>query len=196
MFIPTDSPTGHFTLLPMPREFFETPPPFGGGALLVLNKFANNSASLRAEHMVGIRIAAAQAAATFGPSTGSLEVYGLTDRTGSEQLNKDLSGRRARAALEALRAAMGLGDFRATFANGLGERFAAEYFELADNSRDDMFRGVACYLWESFTMARDPILRLEISFATPPTGGSPRRRVFLAALHMGRLRAQPASPFA
>ena len=35
MFIPTDSPTGHFTLLPMPREFFETPPPFGGGALLV-----------------------------------------------------------------------------------------------------------------------------------------------------------------
>ena len=109
MFVSTVGPTGQFTLQPMPPQFFELPQPFGGAALLVLNDFANNSATLTAEHMAGIHLAAAQAALTFGPQTGSLEIYGITDRAGSENLNKDLSNRRANAALDALRGVMGLG---------------------------------------------------------------------------------------
>ena len=196
MFTFIDSPTGQFTLLPFPAEFFDTASPFGNGALLLLNQFANNSAVLRAAHVQGILIAAAQASATFGTGFGALEVYGLTDRTGSEALNLELSTRRAQAALSALSSAMALGSTNVVFSNGLGERFADEYFQKADNTRDAQFRGVACYLWESFSTAIDPILRLNVSFAAPPTGGGGKRRLFLGALHMGRLRAQPRPPFA
>jgi hypothetical protein len=196
MFLKTLGPKAQFTLLPMPPQFFELPQPFGGAALLVLNDFATNSARLTPEHIAGIRLAAAQASLTFGPRTGSLEVYGVTDRAGSEKLNKDLSNRRASAALEALQSAMGLGEFGVKFANGLGERFAAEYFEDPDNSRQAGLRGAACYLWDSFSTARDTILRLEISFAAPPTGGGSFRRAFLGPLHMGRHRTSPPSPFA
>jgi hypothetical protein len=197
MFTAVSSPTGHFTLLPIPEEFFETPSPFGSGALLVLNKFANNSAALQAAHLEGILIAAAQAKQTFGANGGACEAYGLTDRTGSEQLNLELSARRAKAALTAMSEAMGFQDFNTQFSNGLGERFADEYFQLRDGKegRDDNFRGVACYFWESFSTATDTALRINVAFASPPAGGGGRRRTFLAALHLGRHRAQPASPF-
>src|SRR4051794_3342207 len=97
MFTEVRSPTGHFTLLPFPDNFFEFPPAFGVGAMLVLNKFSNNSASLLAPHIQGIQLAAEQAKQTFSANSGACEVYGITDRTGSEQLNKELSGRRASA---------------------------------------------------------------------------------------------------
>jgi hypothetical protein len=107
-----------------------------------------------------------------------------------------MSIQRANASLNALKAALGFTSFNVTWANGLGERFADEYFQEADNRRDGNFRGTACYLWESFTTAIDPILQLEVKFASPPMAGAPRRRAFLAPLHMGRFRAQPRSPFA
>ena len=195
MFTAVDSPTGHFALVPIPARFFEVPPPFGAGALLVLNRFANNSAALLPPHMAGIQIAAAQARSSFGSSSGACEVYGITDRTGSETLNRELSKRRAQAALSALTSAMSLLDGAITFSNGLGERFADEYFQASDNSRDENFRGVACYIWESFATATDPFLKVNVAFAAPPLGGGDGRRVFLAALHMGRHRAQPLSVF-
>jgi hypothetical protein len=195
VFTEVRSPTGHFSLIPVPSRFFETPPPFGAGALLVLNRFKNNSADLLPEHMVGIQLAAGQANLSFGVGSGACEVYGITDRTGSEELNRELSSRRASAALAALSGAMGLLDGTIRFSNGLGERFADEYFQLADGKpgQDENFRGAACYLWESFATATDPFLRVSVAFAAPPNGGESRS--FLAALHMGRLRAQPASPF-
>lgn len=196
MFTEVRSPTGHFSLLPFPAEFFEFPPVFGAGALLVLNKFGNNSAALLPQHIQGIQIAAEQAKQTFSNGSGACEVYGLTDRTGSEELNRELSTRRARATLDAMSVAMSFADFNAQFSNGLGERFADEYFKLQDGKpgRDENFRGVACYLWESFSTATDTFLRVNVSFAAPPLDPG-RRRTFLAALHMGRLRAQPLSPF-
>ena len=96
MFTEVRSPTGHFSLLPFPSNFFETPPPFGAGGLLVLNRFKNNSADLLPEHLAGIQLAAGQANLTFGVGSGACEVYGITDRTGSEDLNRELSSRRAR----------------------------------------------------------------------------------------------------
>lgn len=196
MFTTVDSPSGHFILLPFPNDFLELPNPFGVGGLLILNKFANNSARLHPEHVRGIAIAAAQGTATFGAGSGALECYGITDRSGSETLNKVLSTRRAEAALGALGTAMGLGQSNVRFANGLGERFADEYFGQGEDSRNDVFRGVVCYLWESLSAATDPVLRINIAFAAPPLEGGGRRRIFLAALHMGRLRALPRSPFA
>jgi hypothetical protein len=195
MFTVVTSPTGHFTLAPIPDRFFEIPPPFGAGALLVLNRFANNSAALLPEHIQGIQIAAAQARLSFGPNSGACEVYGITDRTGSEELNRQLSARRAQAALTALSGAIGLLGGSIQFSNGLGERFADEYFQLADGKpgQDANFRGAACYIWESLSTATDPFLRVNVAFASPPSGGG--NRSFLAALHMGRLRAQPVSPF-
>jgi hypothetical protein len=202
MFAVVQSPTEHFLIAPLPPSFFETPPPFGGGAMLILNKFDNNSASLRAEHVQGILIAAAQASG----NVSACEAYGITDRTGSESFNLALSTRRANTALAALNTALSLGSSRLTFANGLGERFADEYFQLADGTesgkkkgttgRNEDFRGVVCYLWESFATATDPFLQVSIAFAAPPTGGGGLSRTFLPALHMGRLRAQPRSPFA
>jgi hypothetical protein len=103
--------------------------------------------------------------------------------------------RRAEAAMDGIRASMSL-QGNIVFANGLGERLADEYFQLPDDTRNANFRGVACYLWESFSTARDPFLRLSVAFATPPTGGSALNRRFLSALHMGRHRAQPRSTFA
>ncbi len=193
MFTDVRSSTGHFALLPIPSVFFETPPPFGAGALLVLNRFDNNSAKLRTEHFQGISIAAAQA----GRSVSALEIYGITDRAGSEALNFALSRQRAQTALAALGVAVGLGPTNIQFANGLGERFAAEYFALKGaNDRDANMRGVACYLWESFATATDPFLKVSVAFASPPAGGGGRGRNFLPALHMGRLRMQPRSTFA
>ncbi len=190
-FSPVVSNTGHFTITPFPATLFETPPPFGAGALLVLNKYDNDSFSMRSEHALGISIAAAQAA----NSVRALEIYGITDRAGSESHNLTLSRRRAETARTALMTALGLGPNSITFANGLGERFAAEFFDLkGENDRDPTMRGVACYLWDSFAVATDPFLQVSVAFATPPTGGG-RFRSFLAALHMGRLRAQPRSIF-
>ena len=109
-----------------------------------------------------------------------------------------LSIRRANNALDALKRSLQLDNLAVTFANGLGERFAAEYFEQMkqDGTRSPLLRGVACPLWGYISDATDPILRLNISFAAPPTGGGPKRRAFLAPLHMGRLKSQPPSPFA
>ncbi len=196
MFTEVRSPTGHFSLLPFPPDFFESPPVFGVGALLVLNKFANNSAALLPQHIQAIQIAAAQAKQTFTADSGACEVYGLTDRTGSDELNRELSSRRAQATLNAMSAAMSFADFNAQFANGLGEQFADKYFKLADGKagKDENFRGVACYLWDSFSTATDTFLRVNVAFAAPPLDGG-ARRTFLAALHMGRHLAQPASPF-
>jgi OmpA family len=195
MFTTVESPTGHFTLIRFPEDFHELPNPFGSGGLLILNRFANNSAQLQSEHKRGLLIAASQARETFGAGNGALEVYGTTDRSGSESLNKALSTRRAEAALATLRDAMALSPSSFTFANGLGERFADEYFAQGEDSRNDVFRGVLCYLWESFSTATDAVLRINVAFAAPPLEGDGRRRIFLAALHMGRLRAQPPSPF-
>jgi hypothetical protein len=197
MFTATQSPTGHFSLLPFPPDFFELPPVFGAGAMLVLNKFANNSASLLPQHLLGIQIAVEQAKQTFSSGSGACEVYGITDRTGSDELNRQLSTRRAQAALNAVSAAMSFGDFNAQFANGLGEQFAEKYFLLADGKagQNENFRGVVCYLWESFNTATDVFLRVNVAFASPPAGGGGSRRTFLAALHMGRHLALPVSPF-
>lgn len=196
MFTFTESPTGKFTLIPMPNRFFELPSPSGGGALLILNGFANNSANLQSEHFQGIQIAAAQAAASFGAGSGALEFYGITDRTGTAEYNLQLSRLRAATALNTMRATMGLADRMVTFSNGLGERLAEEYFEHLDNTRSEGFRGVACYIWESMNRATDPFFQLEVAFAAPPTGGSPTNRVLLAPLHLGRLKSSPRSPFA
>ncbi|MEO8027226.1 MAG: OmpA family protein, partial [Bryobacteraceae bacterium] len=167
MFSEVRSPTGHFALVPMPGTFFENPSPFGGSALLVLNRFDNNSAKLRSEHLQGITVAAAQASGRVKV----LELYGITDRSGSDALNMALSIRRADAALAALSTALGLGPNNITFANGLGERFADQYFMLKQNARDPTMRGVACYLWDSLSTARDPFLRVAVAFAAPPRGG-------------------------
>lgn len=192
MFTSVDSPSGHFTLLPIPREFFEFSSPFGGSAMLILQKFKNNSSQLLSEHMRGIAIAASQASG----GVSACEVYGVTDRSGSEDLNRALSLQRATNALEALKPALGLLPFNTTFAGGLGERFADEYHQRADNERNDLFRGVVCYLWESLGAATDTVLKIEVSFAAPPLGGFGRRRIFLPPLHMGRLRTVPRPPFA
>jgi hypothetical protein len=192
MFSEVRSPTGHFSLLPLPAIFFDIPPPFGAGAMLVLNKFANNSSKLLPQHMIGISTAASQGKGIVG----ACEVYGITDRAGSEDLNKALSVKRANAALTALKTALSLESFNTVFANGLGERFADEYFKNADNSREAGFRGVVCYLWQSFATATDASLKINVAFASPPDGGGDRRRAFLAPLHMGRLRTTPRSPFA
>jgi len=192
MFTRVGSPTGHFILDPLPASLFEFPPAFGGAALLRLVRFDNNSAALRPEHLQGIAIAAQQA----GGQMQACECYGVTDRSGSEELNRALSSRRAQTALTSLTSALGLTEARVTFANGLGERFAAEYFAMADNQREGGFRGVACYLWESFAVATDPFLKISVSFASPPDGGGGQSKILLSPLHMGRLRAQPRSPFA
>ena len=55
MFTNVESPTGHFTLLRFPDTFHELPNPFGVGGLLILNKFANNSAKLQSEHLAASR---------------------------------------------------------------------------------------------------------------------------------------------
>ena len=193
MFSAVDSPSGHFTLMPIPSEFFELPSPFGAGsAMLILQKFANNSAQLVSEHMRGISIAASQA----NGQVSACEVYGVTDRAGSEDLNRALSLQRAVSTLEALKPALSIQPFHTVFAGGLGERFAEEYHQRADNERNENFRGVVCYLWESFSAATDTILKIEVAFAAPPLGGTGRRRIFLPPLHMGRLRTVPRPPFA
>lgn len=196
MFTFTEGPTGKFTLIPMPDRFFEFPSSNSGGALLILNGFANNSATLTSEHNQGILIAATQAMASFGTGSGALEFYGITDRTGSADYNLQLSRQRAATALSAMRSAMGLQDRMLAFSNGLGERLADEYYQQQDNTRSDGFRGVACYLWDSLNRATDPFFQLEIAFAAPPTGGDPARRALLAPLHLGRLKSAPRSPFA
>ena len=89
---------------------------------------------------------------------------------------------------------MGLSAASFRFANGLGERFADEYFQSGEDSRDDVFRGVLCYLWESFATATDPFLKVNIAFAAPPLEGGGPRRIFLAALHMGRSAPSHAPP--
>ena len=193
MFTLVESPTNHFTLLPLPSIFFENPPPFGAGALLLLNRFNNNSATLLPAHLQGIAIAAAQAKSSMNSAFASCEVYGFTDRSGSESVNKVMSNQRASAALGAMKAAAGLDGVN--FSNGLGERFADEYFQVDEDARNDVFRGVAVYLWESFNTATDPFLKVNVAFASPSSGIEGRDRIFLAALHMGRHRAQPASPF-
>ncbi|MFO0915865.1 MAG: hypothetical protein U0795_23100 [Pirellulales bacterium] len=196
MFTFTESPTGKFTLIPMPDRFFEFPSSNSGGALLILNGFANNSATLLAEHHLGILIAATQAMASFGTGSGALEFYGVTDRTGSDEYNLQLSRQRAATALNVMKSAMGLADHLVAFSNGLGERLADEYYQKQDNTRSDGLRGVACYLWDSVNRATDPFFRLEIAFAAPPTGGDPARRALLGPLHLGRLKSSPRSPFA
>jgi hypothetical protein len=192
MFSEVRSPTGHFTLAPIPATYFGTPSPFGSGGFLVLNKFDNNSSVLLRQHRLGIQIAAAQ-------GTGHVsccEVYGITDRAGSESLNLALSTRRARGALTALTAALGFRSHNIVYSKGIGERFMAEYYGAADRTRDTNFRGVACYLWESFDTATDAFLRVNIAFAGPPGGGAGSVSSYLAPLHMGRLRTMPLSPFA
>lgn len=131
--------------------------------MLVLNKFANNSSRLLPEHLQAFSIAATQA----GGNVSALEIYGITDRKGSEAVNKVVSTQRANAALGPLKKMLGLSPLSTTFANGLGERFADEYHQ-----------------------------RVSVGFATPPTGGGGQGAVFLSPLHMGRLRAQPRSSFA
>jgi hypothetical protein len=201
MFSRVDSNTGHFKILPLPADLFLDPSPFGDGALLFLKKFDNNSAALLPAHSQGILLAAGQALATFGQnSRPALEAYGITDRSGSDALNKSLSTKRAQNALDAMIAAMSLSSDRITFANGLGERFADEYFQIKDDRsdpsfRNENFRGVALYIWQSLSTAQETGLRLNVAFAAPPTGGGPGRKNFLSFLHLGRIRALPRSPF-
>jgi hypothetical protein len=193
MFATVESPTGHFHIRAMPPRFFLDPSPFGDGGMLILNSFKNNSSKLAGEHYRGVEIFAAQAKAAFESGFGAGEFYGITDRSGSEAYNYKMSRFRADNAKSALWAAMGFTDERGSHVEGLGERFAAEYYGKADNSRHEGFRGVACYLWQSFATARDPILRMEIAAAGPPDGGGDFRRLYLAALHMGR--RNPDNPF-
>jgi hypothetical protein len=193
MIVSVDSPTGHFSIRPIPPRFFFDPSPFGNGGMLVLNSFPNNSSKLVGEHHRGIKVFAAQAKAAFLGGFGAGEFYGITDRTGSESYNFKMSQFRAANARDAVWAAMDFNDERVSFVEGLGERFAAEYFAEADNSRHGGFRGVACYVWPTFATGRDPGLRIEIAAAGPPEGGGAFRRTFLAALHMGR--RNPECPF-
>jgi len=195
MFTVIDNPTGHFTLLPFPSSLFFEPPPFGAGAMLVLNEFRLNSSKLNAEHVRGMTILAGQAQATWGGVELAVgEFFGVTDRSGSDSFNQKLSTQRAKSARDALWGVLGLGDANLTFSVGLGEQFAAEYYQEADNTQHGGFRGVACYLWESLSTARDPGLRIEIASASPPEGGFGNRRIFLPPLHLGR--KANGSPFA
>lgn len=194
MFAPVDDPKGNWSFVPIPRKFFLEATPFGGGAVLILNKFLNNSGAVLTTHSPGIAVAIAQARANFGPGNGVLEVYGLTDRTGSDAYNLDLSAKRAKNALLFLKVGLGLSDFNLTWSAGLGERFAAEYYQEKDSTIDANFRGVACYLWDSFSTATDIALQLHIKFASPP-GGAGAERSLLGPLHLGRFRSSPPSPF-
>ncbi len=197
MFFATNDPGGFFSLRPMPNSVFDIASPFGSGAQLVLQRFPKNSAQLLPQHSAGISVAAAQARQTFGASGGAIELFGLTDRSGQDAFNIGLSTNRARNAENALRIAMSLGDFSASFSNGLGEEFEKLYFPNdKDGSSNDSFRGVVCYLWESIATARDVGLRLQISFAAPPLPAGDRRTSVLGPLHLGRLRATPRSSFA
>lgn len=191
MFKAFDDPKGNFSFFPLPSLFFLDPSPFGNGALLVLKKFALNSTALSAAHGAGIKQAAGQVISTFGKDQGSLEVYGLTDRSGSETINMTVSAARANTVLRAVKAALGLSDFHMTSSMGLGERFADEYQENRDNTKNENMRGVACYFWESISTARDPMLVTSIKFAKPPNGGP-----LLGPLFLGRFRSTPPSPFA
>lgn len=191
MFTAFDDPSGHFSFSPLPAKFFLDQSPFGGGALLVLNKFDKNSTSTNARHGMGIARAVAQVISAFGPQKGLLEVYGISDRTGSESINLTISAARARNALAQVKGALGLSDFNMTSSAGLGERFADEYFQDKDLSNDANMRGVACYFWESISVAQDPVLVLSIKFATPPKGNT-----MLGPLFLGRFRSSPPSPFA
>jgi hypothetical protein len=194
MFTSTDSSTGQFGIRPIPELFFELPSPFGSGAMLVLNGFGNNSAKLAAEHHRGVQILVAQVRSSWGPGSGVGEFYGITDRSGSDALNQRLSGQRAQNARDALWSALGFGEAHINHFDGLGETFAAEYFQEADDSRHGGFRGVACYVWESFAVARDTVLQMNVKAAKPPDGGGGFRRTFLAPLHLGRRNS--ACPFA
>lgn len=191
MFTPFSDPGGNFAFVPMPAKLFSDPPVFGGGALLVLNQFATNATSISAKHSAGIKFAAAQVRANFGQDEGVLEVYGVTDRTGSEKVNNTISAARARNVLTTVKATLGLSEFHLTASAGLGERFADEYRQEKDGSKDANMRGVACYFWESIATARDPMLVLSIKFARPPKGD-----VLLAPLFLGRFQSSPPSPFA
>ncbi|MET3691828.1 hypothetical protein ABID43_001353 [Methylobacterium goesingense] len=191
MLKPFDDPAGYFSFSPIPSKFFLDPPVFGGGGLLVLNKFKTNSASLSAQHGIGIKLAVAQVLTNFGRDQGNLELYGVTDRAGSETYNMTLSAARARSTLTAVKAALGLSEIHLCSSAGLGERFADEYYGEADKTHDAAFRGVACYFWDSLATAHDPGLRLAIQFARPPKG----ERI-LGPLYLGRYRSSPPSPFA
>ncbi len=197
MFSATDDPGGFFALRPMPASVFDIASPFGSGAQLFLQRFTKNSAELLPQHAAGISIAAAQARLTFGASGGAIEIFGMTDRSGKDAFNQALSTNRAKNAENALRSAMSLGSFNASFSNGLGEEFEKQYFPKdQDGSSNDRFRGVICYLWESISTARDVGLRIQIGFAGPPLTEGDARTSVLGPLHLGRLRATPRSSFA
>lgn len=197
MFSATDDPGGFFALRPLPKLLFDIASPFGSGAQLFLLRFPKNSAQLLPQHLAGVSLAAAQAKQTFGESAGALEVYGLTDRSGTDAFNLGLSTQRAKNAETALRGAMGLGSFNQSFSNGLGEEFEKLYFpNFKDGSSADQFRGVVCYLWESIATARDVGLRIQVAFAAPPMSDDDGRKSVLGPLHMGRVRMTPRSTFA
>lgn len=195
MFTQVIDPLGFYSLYPMPRTFFETPSPYGNGAMLILNNYPNNSTSITPMHAAGIAIAVAQANAVTGQGEAVLEAYGVTDRTGSDAYNLALSAKRAKIVVETMRSALGSLDWKASWSAGLGERFAAEYYSEVDSTRDSRMRGVVCYIWDSISEARDPFLRTEIQFASPP-GSDPARRGMLGPLHLGRYKSVPPSPFA
>ncbi len=196
MFSVIQDPTGFFALRPLPSTLFDIASPFGSGAQLFLLRFPKNSATLLPQHLVGIGFAVAQARSTFGSSSGAIEAYGLADRSGSDAFNKQLSDKRAVNVKNTLVGAMGIGDFGTSFSNGLGEQFEKEYFpDDPDNSTNDAFRGVVCYLWESIATARDVALRIQISFATPPMSNRTGRATLLGPLNLGRLRSTPRSVF-
>ncbi|GJD54755.1 OmpA family protein [Methylobacterium dankookense] len=195
MFKPFDDPKGCFSFQGLPSKFFLDPSPFGNGALLILHQYANNAMDIDSRHVSGVKQAVAQVRETFGESSGALEFYGITDRTGSDSYNKTLSTTRARNALNRFIAELGFTNSNHTFSNGLGESFDAEYFDAKDGTAHAGFRGVACYFWESSLTARDPVLTTSIAFAKPHSKGSAQESSLLGPLHLGRLRANPRSTF-
>jgi hypothetical protein len=196
MFSVIADPKGFFALRPLPKSLFDIASPFGSGAQLFLLRFPKNSATLLPQHLAGIGIAAAQARLTFGSSSGVIEAYGMTDRSGSDAFNKQLSVKRAENVKNTLLGAMGLSGSGGSFSNGLGEQFEKEYFpESPEDSSNDAFRGVVCYLWESIATARDAALRIQIAFANPPMSNETGRATLLGPLNLGRLRSSPRSVF-
>jgi outer membrane protein OmpA-like peptidoglycan-associated protein len=118
---------------------------FGPSFFILLRNFEFNSATLKAEHR---NILQDRVAPFIKNRVGFAEIYAMTDRSGSRQVNYEMAARRLREVQQALLSVGApLEKVHHAFAKSLGEDFFEAKHETAgdvfeDGRRDGSFRSV------------------------------------------------------